>query len=52
MPLVLRRRRELRGFGEDETGEEAHWLQTGDDEPARGARIPGRRWARFLDGRR
>ena len=36
--------RELRGFGEDETGEEAHWSQTGDDEPARECRAcAGRR---------
>ena len=36
--------RELRGFGEDETGEEAHWSQSGDDEPARECRAcAGRR---------
>ena len=36
--------RELRGFGEDETGEEAHWSQGGDDEPARECRAcAGRR---------
>ena len=36
--------RELHGFGEDETGEEAHWSQTGDDEPARECRAcAGRR---------
>ncbi len=36
--------RELRGFGEDETGEEAHWAEAGDDEPARECRAcAGRR---------
>ena len=36
--------RELRGFGEDETGEEAHWSQGGDDEPVRECRAcAGRR---------
>ena len=36
--------RELRGFGEDETGEETHWSQGGDDEPARECRAcAGRR---------
>ena len=36
--------RELRGFGEDETGEEAHWSEAGDDEPARECRAcAGRR---------
>ena len=36
--------RELRGFGEDETGEEAHWSQGGDDEQARECRAcAGRR---------
>ena len=36
--------RELRGFGEDETGEEAHWSQGGDDEPERECRAcAGRR---------
>ena len=36
--------RELRGFGEDETGEEVHWSQGGDDEPARECRAcAGRR---------
>ena len=36
--------RELHGFGEDETGEEVHWSQTGDDEPARECRAcAGRR---------
>ena len=36
--------RELRGFGEDETGEEAHWSQGGDDDPERECRAcAGRR---------
>ena len=36
--------RELRGFGEDETGEEVHWAEAGDDEPARECRAcAGRR---------